>query len=137
MSEYRIEQQLKTLGSFWEEMEFKLGKHIPDSFYTGSIYRQDDLSLLSSPKMSQRQKLNPELLGFFPNWLDVWKSFVRAGEWQGGRARSGGAPLQRARQRIQTHFQRDELFVLIERDELLHMIEVSRGACSASLDKCC
>ena len=35
LSEYQIEQQLNRLRKIWEEKEFKLAKHIPDSVYRG------------------------------------------------------------------------------------------------------
>ena len=35
LSEYQIEQQLQKLRKIWQNKEFKLAKHIPDSFYKG------------------------------------------------------------------------------------------------------
>ena len=35
LSEYQIEQQLSKLRKIWQDKEFKLAKHIPNSFYKG------------------------------------------------------------------------------------------------------
>ena len=35
VAEYAIEQKLTKIKKLWEEREFKLAKHIPDSMYKG------------------------------------------------------------------------------------------------------
>ncbi|XP_064648692.1 dynein axonemal heavy chain 6-like isoform X2 [Lineus longissimus] len=90
VAEYDLEQKLNRVKKYWEEKQFKLAKHIPDSVYAQE--KKTD-SLISPRKLTRVEKFRQERT----------KS-----------AESGGLDLKR-----------DDLYTLIEIEELKYMLEDS------------